>query len=142
MSCILVCLPAWPAWYAISPNSIGWRMSTVNIPYRQFLLIENKRNSCCSFVLNKTIAAEHCLLVNRNYLLFIFYFRLHKAYEAVEIGNPVSALTDLTGCICEHFRPDTNQSNRLFHTMYKSSSRRYKILLHTNVSFRYFLKGP
>ena len=56
--------------------------------------------------------------------------RLHKAYEAVEIGNPLSALTDLTGCLCEHFRPDISQSNTLFHTIFKSCGRRYALFLY------------
>ncbi len=57
---------------------------------------------------------------------FFSSYRIHKAYEAVEIGNPVSALTDLTGNLCEHFRPDvSSQSQTLFHTMHKSCNRRW-----------------
>ncbi|XP_023931321.1 calpain-A-like, partial [Lingula anatina] len=31
------------------------------------------------------------------------YAKCHKAYEVIESGDPLDALTDLTGAICEHF---------------------------------------
>ncbi len=53
------------------------------------------------------------------------YFRLNKAYEAIENGNPLNAITDMTGNVCEHYRPDTSHCNILFHILYKSCIRRW-----------------
>ena len=54
--------------------------------------------------------------------------RCHKAYEAIEVGNPVNAITDLSGAICEHFttQPDAPPSH--FHMMYKASVNRSLIV--------------
>lgn len=47
-----------------------------------------------------------------------------QAYESIEYGNTIDALTDLTGGICELFQPDINPPDNLFHILYKSSVNR------------------
>ena len=47
-------------------------------------------------------------------------FRCHKAYEAIELGNPLNALTDLTGDVCEHFDIAHMTKLDLYHMMYRS----------------------
>ncbi|CAD5115104.1 DgyrCDS4113 [Dimorphilus gyrociliatus] len=51
------------------------------------------------------------------------YAKCHKAYEAIEIGKPINALTDFTGAICEDFCLDDQQqtpNDNLFHILYVS----------------------
>ena len=71
--------------------------------------------------------------------IFSIYHRCNKAYEAIEFGNPLDALADLSGAICEHFILDEMSRDRLFHTLYKSSLNRSLIICWRNekrVGFR------
>ncbi|XP_046561732.1 calpain-3-like isoform X1 [Haliotis rubra] len=52
------------------------------------------------------------------------YAKCKKTFQAIEYGNMLDALTDLTGCVCEYYTPDVNPADNLFHIMYKSSINR------------------
>ncbi|ELU11032.1 hypothetical protein CAPTEDRAFT_206319, partial [Capitella teleta] len=55
------------------------------------------------------------------------YAKFHKAYEAIETGNPLNALTDLTGDVCEHYSVRNVTQLDLFHILYISYSNRSHI---------------
>ncbi|XP_061165059.1 uncharacterized protein LOC133173991 [Saccostrea echinata] len=48
------------------------------------------------------------------------YAKFNKAYETIEYGDVLDALTDLTGVICEYFTPDVNPPEQFFYTLYSS----------------------
>ncbi|ESO83134.1 hypothetical protein LOTGIDRAFT_169536 [Lottia gigantea] len=52
------------------------------------------------------------------------YAKCKKTFQAIEYGNILDALTDLTGGICEFYTPDVNPHENLYHIMYKSSLNR------------------
>lgn len=49
-----------------------------------------------------------------------WFHRFNKAYETIEYGDILDALTDLTGAICEYFTPDVNPPEQFFYTLYTS----------------------
>ncbi|XP_069105998.1 uncharacterized protein [Argopecten irradians] len=48
------------------------------------------------------------------------YAKIMQTYEAIECGNTLDALTDITGAICEFYTPDINPPEHFFHIIYKS----------------------
>ena len=57
-----------------------------------------------------------------------FFRRCHKAYEAIESGNCLDAITDMCGAICEHY----STSYPLYHVIYKSCANRSLIVCWRN----------
>ena len=60
------------------------------------------------------------------------FYRCKKTYEAIESGNTLDALTDLTGSICEFYTPDINPAENLFHVLYKSCVNRSLVVCWRN----------
>ncbi|XP_033726509.1 uncharacterized protein LOC117316119 [Pecten maximus] len=48
------------------------------------------------------------------------YAKIMQTYEAIESGNTLDALTDITGAVCEFYTPDINPPEHFFHIIYKS----------------------
>ncbi|OWF34953.1 Calpain-9 [Mizuhopecten yessoensis] len=61
------------------------------------------------------------------------YAKIMQTYEAIEYGNTLDALTDITGAICEFYTPDTNPPEHFFHIIYKSwENRSYMVCWRNN----------
>lgn len=70
---------------------------------------------------NAHIAFFHYRCKSLIYINFMLWFhRFNKAYETIEYGDILDALTDLTGAICEYFTPDVNPPEQFFYTLYTS----------------------
>lgn len=54
------------------------------------------------------------------FIFMLWFHRFNKAYETIEYGDILDALTDLTGAICEYFTPDVNPPEQFFYTLYTS----------------------
>ncbi|KAI0207695.1 hypothetical protein LSAT2_007676 [Lamellibrachia satsuma] len=65
------------------------------------------------------------------------YAKCHKAYEAIESGNCLNAIADLSGAICEHYNTSSSGTIPLYHVIYKSCANRSLIVCWRNSrSFR------
>ncbi|CAH1773812.1 unnamed protein product, partial [Owenia fusiformis] len=62
------------------------------------------------------------------------YAKCFKAYEVLELGNPLNAVTDFTGAICEMFRIDQLKNEDLFHLLHKSCINRSMITCWRKIS--------
>ncbi|KAK6168051.1 hypothetical protein SNE40_021953 [Patella caerulea] len=60
------------------------------------------------------------------------YAKCKKTFQAVEYGNILDALTDLTGAVCEFYTPDVNPPENLFHVLYKSNINRSMMICWRN----------
>lgn len=88
--------------------------------------MRNVVESCERFIYQITVHNMHIqpsfiICANLDCFTFMPWFhRFNKAYETIEYGDILDALTDLTGAICEYFTPDVNPPEQFFYTLYTS----------------------
>ena len=67
-----------------------------------------------------------------SYSKYLSFYRIMRTYEAIECGDILDAITDLTGAICEFYTPDVNPPERLFYILHKSFQNRSFIVCWRN----------
>lgn len=87
--------------------------------------MRNVVESCERFIYQITVYSMHMqpsfiICANLEFTFMLWFHRFNKAYETIEYGDILDALTDLTGAICEYFTPDVNPPEQFFYTLYTS----------------------